>query len=59
MDFDDIVESFFYCEDLLLMEEDVLFVVYFFLEFVDVFFYEGDFFICDLQVDLLSELFID
>lgn len=59
MDFDDIVESFFYCEDLLLMEEDVLFVVYFFLEFVDVFFYEGVFFICDLQVDLLSELFID
>lgn len=50
---------FFYGEDFLLLEENVLFVIYFFdvLDVLDVFFYEGDFFICNFLVDLLDGLF--
>lgn len=59
MDFDDIVESSFHCEDSLLMEEDALSAAHFFSELADVSFHEGDSLIRDLQVDSLSESFID
>lgn len=59
MDFDDIVESSFHCEDSLLMEEDALSAAHFFSELADVSFHEGDSLIRDLQVDSLNESFID